>query len=106
MKTLLKSVLKWCLIVGFFPFSLLYLLSLKKRREYEETAYFSATQIPYNCIRRRAGVRGEYLLYKELCFLEEIGAKFLFNAYNFLIGNILRRRYSVYLFKKMSKIIF
>ena len=86
---ILLTVLKWYFIIAFFPFSLLvlYFYSQNKKRreaqkkEYEETAYFAATQVSYDNSRRQVGVRGEYLLYEKLRFLESLGAKFLFNAY-------------------------
>lgn len=86
--SILLTVLKWYLLITLFPFSLLYVFYLKnkkrheeKKKEYEETAYYSATQIPYNRARRQVGIHGEYLLYERLRFLEDLGAKFLFNAY-------------------------
>lgn len=88
---ILKTAVKWYLIFALFPLSLFYLFyriyrEQKKRYEeakknYEKTAYFFATKIPYDIVARRPGVRGEYLLYKELRSLEAGGAKFLFNTY-------------------------
>ena len=91
----LKTIVKWYLIIAFFPFSLLYLLYRanekiypaekqryeEQKKNYEKTERSSATQEPYDSIYEEPGAEGEFLLYQELSSLEEEGAKFLFNTY-------------------------
>lgn len=94
-KTSFNDIIKWSLIILFFPYSFIYLwfeIEKKKRQElyeaekkmYEETSYFVATKVPFDTIRTvndKSGRRGEYLLYQEIRVLEESGAKYLFNTY-------------------------
>ena len=54
---------------------------LYNKKKYEETSYFDMTKIPYSQIKHDSGHRGEYLIYKELKYLELEGVKFLFNLY-------------------------
>ena len=53
----------------------------KKNKEYMETTYYKSTKIPLSQLKYDAGKYGEYLIYKELQWLEQCGARFLFNAY-------------------------
>lgn len=56
----------------------------RKRRiieEYENSAYFQITHLPYHRMINDVGSYGEYLIYKALQHRETFGAKFLFNTY-------------------------
>lgn len=69
-------------IFGFFIFVVVSIcVHLYNKKKYEETSYFNITKIPYWQIKYDSGHRGEYLIYKELKYLEFEGAKFLFNLY-------------------------
>ena len=70
------------IILGFFFFVVASIcVYLYDKKKYEETSYFDITKIPYSQIKYDSGHRGEYLIYKELKYLELEGAKFLFNLY-------------------------
>lgn len=53
----------------------------EKNKEYTKTTYYKSTKIPLSQLKQDAGRYGEYLIYKELQWLEQYGARFLFNAY-------------------------
>ena len=46
-----------------------------------QTTYYKSTKIPLSRLKSDSGRYGEYLIYKELQWLEQYGARFLFNAY-------------------------
>ncbi len=50
-----------------------------KNNQYKKTAYYQATKKPYSSLD--AGEYGEYLTYKQLQNIENLGGKFIFNAY-------------------------
>lgn len=51
------------------------------KTKYEETTYYKITKNPYYALQNDAGKFGEFLIYHYLKNFENIGAKFLFNAY-------------------------
>ncbi|MBP3820307.1 NERD domain-containing protein [bacterium] len=70
------------IIFGFLFFVVASIcVHLYNKKKYEETSYFDITKIPYSQIKHDSGHRGEYLIYKELKYLELEGVKFLFNLY-------------------------
>lgn len=54
---------------------------VKKNQEYESSAYYQITRLPYGLLKHDLGKYGEYLIYKHLKSFEDSGAKFLFNIY-------------------------
>lgn len=54
-------------------------LRIYKYKQYRKTAYYKITKNPYSSLD--VGQYGEYLIYKELKYFEELGGKFLFNVY-------------------------
>lgn len=50
-------------------------------RKYKNEAYYKITKRPYLTMRLSVGYNGEYLTYKNLQYMENAGAKFLFNVY-------------------------
>lgn len=48
---------------------------------YYGSAYFKSTHTLYINVLRKAGTRGEYMLYRALKGFEKDGARFLFNSY-------------------------
>ena len=50
-------------------------------RRYKKTAYYKVTGRSYFSVLWDVGLYGEYLTYKRLQHMEEIGARFLFNVY-------------------------
>lgn len=50
-------------------------------KEYKQSTYYLITKQPYFSMRFDTGKYGEYLIYKNLNEFENVGAKFLFNAY-------------------------
>lgn len=53
----------------------------KKNEEYMQTTYYKSTKIPLSQLEYDTGRYGEYLIYKELQWLERYGVRFLFNVY-------------------------
>lgn len=74
---LLFNPLVLVLIIIFIGF----IVFLYKNKWYKETEYYQITKNSYLSIMWDKGKYGEYLIYKNLRGLEDIGAKFLFNIY-------------------------
>lgn len=60
---------------------ILIILYLEKNKDYKAGAYYQITKVPFFYIKRDLGRYGEYLIYENLKFFEQNGAKFLFNVY-------------------------
>ncbi len=56
-------------------------ITIKNYKQYKKTSYYLTTNNSYYSILKNKGKYGEYLLYLKLCYLEKLGAKFLFNLY-------------------------
>ncbi len=54
--------------------------ALYERKQFEESNYKKQTGYDYRNVFHDKGLYGEYLLYRSLSFLEQKGAKFLFNT--------------------------
>lgn len=62
------------ILVLFLPFIFDYI-------KYKKSAYYKITKNSYGLLLINKGLKGEYLIYKQLKHFEDIGAKFLFNLY-------------------------
>ncbi len=65
----------------FFIFILIIGIYLHNRKIYIDSSYYKITKHPYWQLWYNKGISGEYSIYKALSFLENQGAKFLFNLY-------------------------
>lgn len=81
----------------------------QKIQRYESTTYFKQTRIPYQAVRNDAGLDGEYLIYENLQWIEDCGAKFLFNTYLPISNNrtteidvILITHYGIFVFESKN----
>lgn len=57
------------------------IIDFYNKKKFEKTTYFHDTKNGYWKTRNDLGKLGEYRIYAELSYLEQQGAKFLFNAY-------------------------